>query len=258
MRPSKGLSPSAEDYLEAILRLSEESGVARVKDIAKSVGVALSTVSSALKKLARMGLVNYRPYEVVTLTSRGREAAAKVDEKHKILKRFLAGVLNMREDRAEEDACRLEHAISKEAVDQLLTFMRFLDDCPLAREKWMRGFYHYCRERAIDRERCESCMETSYREAMEKIAEKGDDVMGRMSLNQLRPGERGEVVKVSGPSNVQRRVVDMGIVPGTMVEVERVAPLGNPFEIRAKGYHLSLRKEEAEIIEVRKYVEPEE
>jgi len=69
-------------------------------------------------------------------------------------------------------------------------------------------------------------------------------------LRDLRPGERAIVKRISGTSSIHRRILDMGIVKGAEVEIERVAPLGDPIEIRVKGYHLSLRKEEASNISV--------
>jgi len=64
-------------------------------------------------------------------------------------------------------------------------------------------------------------------------------------LSELKPGQKGTISKVGGSGQTHRRILDMGVVPHTGVEVERVAPLGDPIEVRIKGYHLSLRKEEA-------------
>jgi len=69
-------------------------------------------------------------------------------------------------------------------------------------------------------------------------------------LNELKPKEKGKIVKVSGRGGIHRRLLDMGLVSGSEIEVERVAPLGDPVEIRVRGYHLSLRKEEAINIQV--------
>ena len=74
--------------------------------------------------------------------------------------------------------------------------------------------------------------------------------MNEKSLRDLKMGEKGKVVKVKGRGGIRRRLLDMGVVPGEIVEVERIAPLGDPMEIHVKGYHLSLRKEEAEGIKV--------
>ena len=64
-------------------------------------------------------------------------------------------------------------------------------------------------------------------------------------LRELKPGEKGRIVKIFGSGSVHRRILDMGITKGTQIEMERVAPLGDPIEVKIKGYHLSLRKEEA-------------
>ena len=69
-------------------------------------------------------------------------------------------------------------------------------------------------------------------------------------LSELKPGEKGKIVKVRGKGSVHRRILDMGVVSGTEVEVERVAPFGDPIEVTLKAYHLTLRKEEAENIQV--------
>ncbi|RLC78054.1 MAG: ferrous iron transport protein A [Chloroflexi bacterium] len=65
-------------------------------------------------------------------------------------------------------------------------------------------------------------------------------------LSELKPGQRGKVVKVGGKGVMHRRILDMGIVPGVEIKVERVAPLGDPVDFKVLGYHLSLRREEAE------------
>lgn len=70
-------------------------------------------------------------------------------------------------------------------------------------------------------------------------------------LSDLRAGQKGRVREVKGDSAVHRRLLDMGLVKGALVEVEKVAPLGDPIEIRVRGYHLSLRKEESDNITVR-------
>ena len=69
-------------------------------------------------------------------------------------------------------------------------------------------------------------------------------------LSELVPPEAGRIVRVGGGPEIRRRLVDMGVVAGAVVEVERVAPLGDPVEIRVKGYDLALRKEEAKKIQV--------
>jgi len=76
--------------------------------------------------------------------------------------------------------------------------------------------------------------------------------MTRYALSELKPKERGTIVKVGGDGPVHRRILDMGVVPGTEIEVVKVAPLGDPMDLLIRGYHLSLRKEEAREIFVEK------
>jgi ferrous iron transport protein A len=69
-------------------------------------------------------------------------------------------------------------------------------------------------------------------------------------LGELKPGERGRVVMVGGERDAARRLMDLGLIRGTTVEVVRAAPLGDPIEVRLRGFMLSLRRAEAEHITV--------
>ena len=69
-----------------------------------------------------------------------------------------------------------------------------------------------------------------------------------MTLNQLAPHQGGKIVSIRGMGPLRQRMMDMGLVPGAEIQVVREAPLGDPIEYQIKGYHLSLRKREAEHI----------
>jgi Fe2+ transport system protein FeoA len=71
-----------------------------------------------------------------------------------------------------------------------------------------------------------------------------------MTLNQLRSGQSATVRRVSGEGAIRRRLMDMGLVRGAQVDVVKSAPLGDPVEYRLHGYHLSLRRAEAGLVEV--------
>ena len=71
-----------------------------------------------------------------------------------------------------------------------------------------------------------------------------------IGFNEVRPGHKARVIKIIPRGEITRRIADMGVVPGVIVEVERIAPLGDPIDIRLRGYQLSLRKEEASNIMV--------
>jgi len=72
----------------------------------------------------------------------------------------------------------------------------------------------------------------------------------RRTLAALAPGERGRVIEVAGDPDTARRLMDLGLVRGTTVEVIRRAPLGDPLEVRVRGFMLTLRSAEAENITV--------
>jgi len=69
-------------------------------------------------------------------------------------------------------------------------------------------------------------------------------------LHLLRPGQRAIITRINGESALRRRFIEMGIVKGETILIERNAPLGDPVEYFIKGYHLALRKEEAAYIDV--------
>jgi ferrous iron transport protein A len=69
-------------------------------------------------------------------------------------------------------------------------------------------------------------------------------------LNAVKPGDTVLVVKIGGSGPVKRRIMEMGITKGAEVSVRKVAPLGDPIEVTIRGYELSLRKEDAQLIEV--------
>ncbi|MCR5545482.1 MAG: ferrous iron transport protein A [Lachnospiraceae bacterium] len=71
-----------------------------------------------------------------------------------------------------------------------------------------------------------------------------------MTLNEVKVGNTVTVQKINGTGGVKKRIMDMGVTKGVEIYVRKVAPLGDPFEVTVRGYELSLRKEDAKIIEV--------
>ncbi|MCI7148104.1 MAG: FeoA family protein [Candidatus Fimisoma sp.] len=70
------------------------------------------------------------------------------------------------------------------------------------------------------------------------------------TLRQAKVGDTSKVVKLHGEGAVKRRIMDMGITKGTEVHIRKVAPLGDPVEVTVRGYELSIRKADAEMIEI--------
>lgn len=74
--------------------------------------------------------------------------------------------------------------------------------------------------------------------------------MGMKTLKEVKPGQTVKVVRLHGEGAVRRRIMDMGVTKGTEIYVRKVAPLGDPLELTVRGYELSIRKFDAEKIEV--------
>ena len=121
------LSASLEDYLEAIQEICGEGGVARMRDIAGRMRVRTPSATAAVRRLGRQGLVTHERYEYVELTERGKDCAQKVVKRHRMLKRFLREVLGVSEATSERDACQLEHVMSAETAEGLVSFMEFVE-----------------------------------------------------------------------------------------------------------------------------------
>ena len=102
---------SAEDYLEMILRLTEEKGYARSVDIAMGLGVSKPSVSVAMKQLREGGYIVMDKDNYISLTDTGMEIAHRIYERHKVLTRMLA-MIGVDDRIAQEDACKVEHDIS--------------------------------------------------------------------------------------------------------------------------------------------------
>lgn len=117
------LSANMEDYVEAVLFCANKEGLARVSDIRDLLGVKTPSVTGALKLLAQNGYVIHQPYGGVQLTPKGRRAAEDVKKRHAILSRFLTQVLGVTPKTADMDACKMEHAVSRETLEKLHTYL---------------------------------------------------------------------------------------------------------------------------------------
>lgn len=248
---AQALSASMENYLETILLLLRQHAVARSKDISRCMRVTRSSVTGALQALSERGLVHYEPYGFVTLTREGTDIARKVRRRHEALRDLFVHVLGVAPAEADEAACRMEHGISKPIVDRLVEFVEFTQNCPRAGGQWMRCFSRRGADAPADREYCERCI-AGISTGLDRVPAQGAQSAMSLTLKDLKPGEKGRIEKMSGTGAVKRRIRDMGMTTGSLVEVVRVAPLGDPIDVKVKGYHLSLRREEAATIAVKK------
>jgi DtxR family transcriptional regulator, Mn-dependent transcriptional regulator len=243
------LSPSLEDYLEAIYGLKLQSQVARVKDIAGTMGVKMPSVTEAIRSLASKGLVEHRPYESVELTEDGLSRAREIAHCHSAVKDFLVTVLGLDEQDAETEACGIEHAIRPDTLDKLIKFADFVRASVEERSLRLNHFQHYMRHGFYPSE-CGIHPADGQGHSHRHCGGRTPSAIASTKLSDLRPGDKGRIAFVSGSGPIRRRLIEMGLTSDTPVEVVRVAPLGDPMELKLRGYCLSLRRSEAERVEV--------
>jgi len=109
-----------ENYLEAIKNLETDKGVVRVKNVAQELKVKMSSVSEALETLAKEGLISHEKYGYIQLTDQGKRLAEAICSRHRTLFKFLTEVLGVNPKTADEDACKMEHAVSPMVLEKLV------------------------------------------------------------------------------------------------------------------------------------------
>lgn len=212
-----------QDYLEAILELAEKEGVVRVSDIAAKRGIAKASVTQAMGTLANLRLIKQERYGPIELTPVGRQEAARIQRRHQLLYRFLVEILGVDAGTAQKDACMIEHVVSPLTLARLAEYL----------EKETGN-------------RCDEFRET--KQGKEVVAMEAMETSNIRALSELEKGARSRIIKITATGELRRRLLDMGVVPGTEVAIAGVAPLGDPIEVKVKGYNLSLRKKEAAAI----------
>ncbi len=121
------LTRAGEDYLEAIYRLASEGGsvdgAIRSVDVAESLGVSKASVNKALSMLKETGMVEQSRYGRVTLTPEGERYAALVWRSHRALRLFLEKDLGVDPQRADDEACLMEHVLSADTMERLIGYL---------------------------------------------------------------------------------------------------------------------------------------
>ena len=112
-----------EDYLEVICNFADNEKNVRAIDISKKLDVSRASVSEALKKLANKGYINYGRYDVISLTESGKEVAQKILSKHKVLQYFFKNRLDLSEEEASLNACKIEHVITDNAFQKITEYI---------------------------------------------------------------------------------------------------------------------------------------
>ncbi|GBD93638.1 iron-dependent repressor IdeR [bacterium BMS3Abin05] len=223
------LTHSAENYLRAIFEIALENKVVRIRDIAKRMQVKMPSVVAAIQALDKKGYLVHEKYGYLELTEEGMEAARAVYNRHRLIFKFLFDFLKGNSQTAMEEACNLEHSLSDKTLQKLTRLMDYVTAMGQSNPEQFTEFQSFLEGKSGNRA------------GIRTVKTNNEAIL----LKELSIGYSAKVVRILGNSSLKRRLLDMGLVPGTLVTVSMIAPLGDPIDIIVKGYHLSLRREEA-------------
>lgn len=250
MPTQAALSASLEDYLEAIYFIVRKKQAARAKDIADRLNVHRSSVTNALRALREHALVNYAPYDVVTLTPKGKEMGADIARRHEVLSDFFVKVLSVDEELADQTACKMEHSVPRQVLERFIDFVNYLESCPRGGAKWVDGMGYFCSE-GCTLDDCERCIEQCLADVRKRKRGAGTASSAQpTALDALAPGAKARIVGVRAQGPRAVRMEGMGIAPGAVVQIERPNPGDGTVNVKVRGYHLSLQGEDLADIDV--------
>jgi DtxR family transcriptional regulator, Mn-dependent transcriptional regulator len=206
------LSVAIQDYLKEIYKIQASGERATTTAIAKRMGVAPSSATSMLKKLAALGLAEHAPYRGIELSEAGTKIALEVIRHHRLIEQYLAETLGLSIDAVHAEADRLEHVLSEELearIDEKLgypTHDPHGDPIPDA---------------GLNVERSEL-----------------------RSLEALEPGEEATVKRVpDGDADLLRYLAKLALVPGGRVTMRRSEPFGGPLTVLVGGQEHAISRE---------------
>ena len=213
------VTPAIEDYLKAIYTLQQQQGVVTTSLLGEQRGLKPGSVTGMIKKLAEMDLVQHTPYQGVQLTLAGERIALEVIRHHRLLELYLVEALGYRWDEVHEEAERLEHHISEKLEARIAA--RLGDPTLDPHGDPIPGLHGEL------------------------------PVSNAIQLADLQIAERARIVRVRDQSAERLRyLADLGLVPGTCIEISASAPFDGPLSLRIGSVDHVLDRRMARTIEV--------
>lgn len=163
------LTNNQEDYLEAIYQIILKQNGVRVKDIAKQMEVKNSSVTAALRILEREEYINYEPYGVISLTALGNQVARRLNERHRLFTIFFTNFLGISHEKADRNACAIEHTMDQDVFTLMSQFIKFLHNSKQNGSDWMERFKEFSKQEEVDLD-CQVCMD-DYVEEVDNLLE---------------------------------------------------------------------------------------
>jgi DtxR family Mn-dependent transcriptional regulator len=211
------LTVAVQDYLKAIYALETAGERVTTSALASRMGVSAPSATAMTKRLAELGLVERAPYRGVALTQEGLLGALEVLRHHRLLERYLVDRLGLSIDEVHAEADRLEHALSEELEAKIDAELGYPTHDPHG-------------DPIPDREL--------------RVADGGDQ-----TLLDLEPGEPATVSRVpDGDPELLRYLTELGLLPGSNVELRSFAPFGGPVALRTESGEHAISRELADRI----------
>ena len=228
-RRKQTLQKSTQDYLKTVYNLSKnKEEVVTTTEISQKLDVAPASVTEMLKKLAEEGYIKYSPYHGSTLTEKGLKEAQKITRKHRLLESFLSNVLRIGKDKVHQEACQMEHSLSDEAEESLCRLLKHPDTCPDDNKTIPACDLPFSN--------CEECIQL-HEKGLEQVGKRDKNLT---SIRELKSGTFGKISFIRGEHKVLQRLLDMGLTPGTRIQIIKIAPMDGPVEIAVRGSKLAL------------------
>jgi DtxR family Mn-dependent transcriptional regulator len=206
------LSVAIQDYLKEIYKIQATGERPTTTAIAKRMGVAPSSATSMLKKLAALGLAEHAPYRGIKLSPAGTKIALEVIRHHRLLEQYLAETLGLSIDAVHAEADRLEHVLSEELEARIDEKLGYPTHDPHGDPIPDAGLN-------VDRSQLRS-------------------------LEALEPGEEATVKRVpDGDPDLLRYLAKLALVPGGRVTMRRSEPFGGPVTVFVSGKEHAISRE---------------
>jgi len=219
---------TTQDYLKTIYNLAKNGDLVSTTEISQKLEVAPASVTEMLKKLSDDDYIKYEPYKGCILTIKGLREAQKVTRKHRLLERFLADTLHIGKDKVHKEACQMEHALSDEAEESLCRLLKHPDTCADDGKTIPACDLPFSN--------CEECIKL-HNQGLEEVGRRNKNLI---SIRELKDGKFGKISFIRGEHKILRRLLDMGLTPGTKIKVVKVAPMDGPVEVAVRGSKLAL------------------
>jgi len=191
------------DYLECIYLIVLEQDTVRLKTVAKEMSVSSPSALGAVNNLKKEGLVRHKKYSNIELTEKGEKTARDIFLKHAVIFRFLNEILGLDPEKADKEACQLEHHLSDGTTDRFVKFVKYLKSCPQCQEKGFETFHNYYEESLKEDIEAKKHVKTDY-------------------LSNMEVGSKGVIRKIDGTPDIRKKIISKGILPKSECVVSEV------------------------------------